>query len=156
MAKIEGDEVITCPVARSLNALGDRWSLLIVRDAFEGIRRFGEFQSKLGVSRSILTQRLRALVDNGVLLSRPAADGSAYHEYHLSKKGIDLFHVIVALGQWGEIHLFRPKEKHSGWLDRKKKKPVCKLQLRSEDGRLLGIKDVVGQRADGTVVDVAL
>ncbi|MFC0402054.1 winged helix-turn-helix transcriptional regulator [Paraburkholderia rhizosphaerae] len=154
MAKF--DEVSTCPVARSLDVIGDSWSLLIVRDAFEGIRRFGEFQSKLGVSRSVLTQRLRALVDNGILLSRPAADGTAYREYQLTAKGIDLFHVIVALGQWGENHLFAPKEKHSRWLDRKKKQPVRKLQLRSADGRLLGVKDVVGQKADGTVVDEEL
>jgi hypothetical protein len=73
--------------------------------------------------------------------------------FAVSRKRIAALREVVALGQWGEIHLFGPKEKHSGWLDRKKRQPVRKLQLRSADGRLLGVKDVVGQKADGTVVE---
>ncbi|WP_344746076.1 helix-turn-helix domain-containing protein [Streptosporangium vulgare] len=75
-----------CPVARSVDAIGDWWSLLIVRDAFDGSRRFGEFQRSLGVAKNILTARLRALVAGGVLESVPASDGSAYREYVLTPK----------------------------------------------------------------------
>ena len=88
-----------CPVARSVDAVGDWWSLLIVRDAFVGRRRFGEFQKGLGVARNILTDRLRRLVAAGVLEAIPASDGSAYHEYVLTAKGRGLFLVIAALGQ---------------------------------------------------------
>lgn len=124
-----------CPVARSLEAVGDWWSLLIVRDAFMGKRRFGEFQTSLGVAKNILTVRLRKLVAAGVLDLVPASDGTAYQEYALTEKGRGLFLVIAALGQWGrtgsEAHL----------VDRTKGRPV-KLELRAADGRRLTPGDV--------------
>src|SRR5689334_20385169 len=89
-----------CPVARSLETVGDWWSLLIIRDAFVGKKRFGEFQRSLGVAKNILTVRLKKLVADGVLEMAPASDGSAYSEYVLTDKGRRLFLVIVALGEW--------------------------------------------------------
>src|SRR5437867_3717289 len=121
-----------CPVARSVDAVGDWWSLLIVRDAFVGRRRFGEFQKGLGVARNILTDRLRRLVAAGVLEAIPASDGSAYHEYVLTARGRGLFPVIAALGQWGEGGSCAAFT----LVDRKTGKPV-RLELRSEDGRRL-------------------
>lgn len=126
-----------CPVARSVDAIGDWWSLLIVRDAFDGSRRFGEFQRSLGVAKNILTARLRALVAGGVLESVPASDGSAYREYILTPKGRDLFPVIVALRQWGEQHFFEPGEPHSELLDRRHDQPLRPLEVLSADGRRL-------------------
>ena len=124
-----------CPVARSVEAVGDWWSLLIVRDALTGKKRFGEFQTSLGVAKNILTARLKKLVADGVMELVPASDGSAYHEYALTEKGRGLFLVIAALGQWGcagsEFKL----------VDRKKGRPVA-LELRSEDGRKLAPDDV--------------
>ncbi|MFK4382413.1 DNA-binding HxlR family transcriptional regulator [Bradyrhizobium sp. USDA 223] len=76
-----------CPIARSLEALGDWWSLLIIREALFGVRRFGEFQNKLGMAKNILAARLRSLVDHGILETAPASDGSAYQEYVLTTKG---------------------------------------------------------------------
>src|SRR5215212_5615855 len=90
-----------CPVARSVEAVGDWWSLLIVRDAFIGKRRFGEFQQSLGVAKNILTVRLKKRVADGVLELVPASDGSAFKEYALTARGRGLFMVIAALGQWG-------------------------------------------------------
>jgi DNA-binding HxlR family transcriptional regulator len=119
-----------CPVARSVEAVGDWWSLLIVRDAFTGKRRFGDFQRSLGVAKNILTARLKKLVADGVLALVPASDGSAYQEYALTQKGRGLLPVIAALGQWGCVGSeFR-------LVDRRKGKPV-RLELRSEDGRRL-------------------
>src|SRR3989442_15631399 len=89
-----------CPVARAVDVVGDWWSLLIVRDAFVGRRRFGEFEKSLGVAKNILTDRLRKLVGAGVLEAVPAADGSAYREYVLTEKGRGLLPVLVGLGQW--------------------------------------------------------
>src|ERR1700679_3883557 len=74
---LEADE---CPIARSLDEIGDWWSLLIIRDAFLGKRRFGEFQKSLGVAKNILTTRLHALGDDGILTTGPASDGSAYQD----------------------------------------------------------------------------
>ncbi|MFF0723982.1 winged helix-turn-helix transcriptional regulator [Streptomyces sp. NPDC004134] len=126
-----------CPVARSVDAIGDWWSLLIVRDAFDGSRRFGEFQRGLGVAKNILTARLRTLVDGGVLASVPASDGSAYREYVLTPKGEALFPVIVALRQWGEENAFAPGEPHSELLDRREGRRLRGLEVLSADGRRL-------------------
>ena len=124
-----------CPIARSLDTVGDWWALLIVRDAFVGKKRFGEFQTSLGVAKNILTVRLKKLVADGVLELAPASDGSAYKEYVLTEKGRGLFLVIVALGQWG------CGESEFALVDRKKGKRV-RLELRSDDGRKLGLEDV--------------
>ncbi len=98
-----------CPVARSLDVIGDWWSLLIVRAALDGNSRFGEFQETLGVAKNILAARLRTLVEAGILQTKPASDGSAYHEYVLTTKGEDLRPVIATLRQWGEKHLPAPE-----------------------------------------------
>jgi DNA-binding HxlR family transcriptional regulator len=131
----KGFESEACPVARSLEAVGDAWSMLVVRDSFAGKRRFGEFQRSLGVAKNILADRLRKLVAWGVLERVPAADGSAYREYALTEKGRGLFLVLVALGQWGcggsEFKL----------IDRKNGRAV-RLELRSADDRALGLDDV--------------
>ncbi|MGR3934100.1 winged helix-turn-helix transcriptional regulator [Streptomyces sp. BRA346] len=126
-----------CPVARSVDAIGDWWSLLIVRDAFDGSRRFGEFQRSLGVAKNILAARLRTLVAGGVLESVPASDGSAYREYVLTPKGEALFPVIVALRQWGEQNFFDPGEPHSELVDRREGHPLRALEVLSADGRRL-------------------
>jgi DNA-binding HxlR family transcriptional regulator len=126
-----------CPVARGVDLMGDRWALLIVRDAFDGVRRFGDFQRSLGVARNILSDRLRLLLEEGILASQPASDGSAYEEYVLTSKGADLFPVIVALRQWGERHLFAQGEAHSVLVHRATGEAVGRLALRTADGREL-------------------
>ncbi|WP_027798307.1 winged helix-turn-helix transcriptional regulator [Paraburkholderia dilworthii] len=131
----------SCPVARALDIVGDRWALLIVRDAFDGVRRFGQFQENLEIARNILTDRLRRLVEAGVLEVIPASDGSAYQEYILTPKGEALFPVIVTLRQWGEANLFRRGEKRSQLLDRTSGKPVPKLTLRGQGGEMLAPAD---------------
>jgi DNA-binding HxlR family transcriptional regulator len=124
-----------CPVARSVETVGDWWSLLIVRDAFTGKKRFGEFQKSLGVAKNILTARLKKLVADGVLELVPASDGSAYHEYALTERGRGLLPVIVALGQWG------CGESGFKLIDRKRGNRV-RLEFRSEDGRQLAPDEV--------------
>lgn len=132
-----------CPVARSLDAIGDWWSLLIVRDAFDGLRRFGEFQRNLGMAKNILASRLRQLVEHRILELVPASDGSAYQEYVLTEKGRGLFPLIVGLRQWGEAYFYQPGEAHSVLVDRERGEPVGPLQLRAADGRVLGPEDCV-------------
>lgn len=137
----------TCPVARSLDLIGDRWSLLIVRDAFDGARRFGEYQKSLGLSKSVLASRLHALVENGVFEIVPGEGGSAYQEYELTEKGRALFLVIVAFRQWGESFLFSRQETHSEMIERKSGKPVGQLALRARSGRNLLPDDVAVKKA---------
>ena len=142
-------EAANCPIARTLDVIGDWWSLLIVRDAFLGKRRFGEFQKSLGLAKNILCARLRKLVSHGVLEAVPASDGSPYHEYALTEKGRDLYIVLVALHQWGERCLFEKGELDALLVDRETGRPVKPLELRSQDGRLLGPADLRTVNASG-------
>lgn len=123
-----------CPVARSVDLIGDRWSLLIVRDAFDGMRRFGDFQRSLGVARNILSDRLRKLVEAGILETQAAAKGSAYQAYVLTPRGQSLFPLVLALRQWGETHLFAPGEAHSQLLDRRTGQPVPIMRVLDAQG----------------------
>jgi DNA-binding HxlR family transcriptional regulator len=121
--------------------LGDWWSLLIIRDALLGIRRFSEFQKNIGLAKNILTVRLRALVENGILKTMPASDGSAYQEYVLTPKGRGVFPILVALRQWSEEFSSEPDGFATLLVDRTKGRPVRKLEIRAQDGRLLGVGD---------------
>ena len=141
MVKRTSLEKADCPIARSLDAIGDWWSLLIIRDAFMGIRRFSEFQKNIGLAKNILAVRLRALVEHGILATAPASDGSAYQEYVLTPKGRGLFPIMVALRQWSEEFSGEPKGFSTLLVDRDKGRPVRKLELRATDGRLLGQGD---------------
>jgi DNA-binding HxlR family transcriptional regulator len=131
-----------CPIARTLDVIGDWWSLLIVRDAFLGTRRFSEFHKCLGLAKNILCARLQKLVAHGILATAPAADGSAYQEYRLTEKGRSLYTVLIALRQWGENNLFNNGELDLELVDRESGRPVKPLELRSQDGRLLGPADL--------------
>jgi len=141
MVKRTSHKDAACPVARPLDAIGDWWSLLIIRDAFDGLCRFGEFQKNLGLAKNILSARLRNLVEHGILDTVPASDGSVYQEYVLTEKGRGLFPLLVALRQWGEDYFFEPDETHVLLVDRKRGLPVRRLELRAQDGRLLGPAD---------------
>lgn len=135
-----------CAVARPLDAIGDAWSILIVRDAFDGLRRFGEFQKSLGLAKNILAARLRSLVEHGILETVPASDGSVYHEYVLTERGRGLFPLLVALRQWGEEYFFESDEPAVRLVDVERGKPLQRLEVRSRDGRLLGPDDTVVKR----------
>jgi DNA-binding HxlR family transcriptional regulator len=141
MVKRTSFEGAECPIARSLDVIGDWWSLLIIRDALLGMRRFGEFQRNLGLAKNILTVRLRALVDSGILKTAPASDGSAYREYALTPKGQGVFPILVALRQWSEQFDDTPQQIGTILVDVKKGKPVRRLELRSQDGRVLTLSD---------------
>jgi DNA-binding HxlR family transcriptional regulator len=131
-----------CPVARSLDVIGDWWSLLIVRDALRGLRRFGQFQKSLGLAKNILTVRLRALVADGIMELVPASDGSAYQEYVLTEKGRGLLPVLVALRQWGMACFPDGGPWASELVDRQTGRPIKMLELRAEDGRTLTADDM--------------
>jgi DNA-binding HxlR family transcriptional regulator len=130
-----------CPIARALEVIGDWWSLLIIRDAVLGRRRFGEFQKSLGLAKNILSSRLHMLVDEGILATVHASDGSAYQDYVLTDKGRGVFPILVALRQWSEAFDASPGDIATILVDREQGLPVRKLELRAQDGRLLGVGD---------------
>ena len=93
---------LECSIARTLDVVGERWSLLILRDAFYGVRRFDDFQHDLGVARNILTDRLNKLVGHGVLEKTPYEERPVRYEYRLTDKGRDLLPVLLTMMSWGD------------------------------------------------------
>jgi DNA-binding HxlR family transcriptional regulator len=95
-----------CSVARPASLLGDQWILVILRQAFNGIKRFDDFQSTLEISRSLLSERLGRLVDAGILRREPYKDEIRTRErYRLTEKGLDLYPVLMALREWGDRYM---------------------------------------------------
>jgi DNA-binding HxlR family transcriptional regulator len=130
-----------CAIARSLGVIGDWWSLLILREAFAGTERFGEFQVSLGLAKNILASRLKKLVEEGIFEIQPDAHSSKSHRYVLTPKAEGLGVVLIALWQWGERALFEPGELVGTMVDRTEGVPLAKLQLASIEGRKLGPRD---------------
>ncbi len=91
-----------CSVARALSVVGERWTLLIMRDAFLGTRRFEQFQHNLGITRHRLSERLGKLVEHGVLVKVPYHDRPVRYEYRLTRKGLGLYPVLMSLARWGD------------------------------------------------------
>ncbi|MFJ3372932.1 winged helix-turn-helix transcriptional regulator [Pseudomonas sp. NPDC086251] len=146
MAKQPSLEISECPVARAMETIGERWSLLIIRDALDDIRRFSDFHKSLGLAKNILSSRLKLLVEIGVFEVHPAADGGAYKEYMLTERGRSVFPIVVALRQWGEQHLFEPGEVHSVLLDKAYGEPVTLIDVRSAHGSVLRPEDCYRRR----------
>lgn len=97
-----GDERQICTVERTLDVIGDRWTVLILRDAFYGVRRFHEFVEDLGIARNVLTDRLKRLVEHGVLERQRYEDRPPRDEYRLTPKGKELLPVLLTLMRWGD------------------------------------------------------
>jgi DNA-binding HxlR family transcriptional regulator len=131
-----------CALPSALEAMGERWSFLILRGALSGIRHFEEFQSTLGIARNILANRLSRLVENGIMLRQPMQCDKRKVEYRLTEKGQELAPVMIALRQWGE-------KWGCGVLsgavlaDRRDGQPIQNIRILSHDGRTLGLSDLV-------------
>jgi DNA-binding HxlR family transcriptional regulator len=97
-----GDVLSACSIASSLEIVGDRWTILILRDAFRGLRRFDEFRRDLDIPRAVLADRLRRLVEHGVMVKRAYQDRPVRYEYRLTRMGIELSPILVSLMQWGD------------------------------------------------------
>ena len=107
--KWENIDTQVCSVARALAIVGERWTLLIIRDAFKGTRRFDDFYRNLGVTRHRLAQRLAGLVEAGVMTRVPYNDRPARYEYRLTRMGLGLYPVLMTLGDWGDRWLELPR-----------------------------------------------
>ena len=94
-----------CSVARTVSVIGDRWTLLILRDCFLRVRRFEEFQARLGITRPLLANRLRKLVKDLVLAKVPYQKRPLRYEYRLTEKGIDLYPIVMSIVHWGDVHM---------------------------------------------------
>jgi DNA-binding HxlR family transcriptional regulator len=102
-----------CSIARSLELVGERWTLLVVREIFHGRRKFSEMQRSLGVARNVLTSRLQRMADEGILERRPYSERPERYEYFLTEKGLDLWPVMIALMRWGDKYEQQPEGRPS-------------------------------------------
>jgi DNA-binding HxlR family transcriptional regulator len=103
--KLAGLAEMRCSIARSLAELGDVWAIMVLRDAFRGSKRFDEFASKLGIATNILSERLRQLTDAGILEKIAYSEHPPRYEYVLTRKGLDLQPIFIALTRWGDTYL---------------------------------------------------
>lgn len=133
---------MNCPAARALDEIGDWWTLLIVREAFYGTSTFSEFQERLGIARNILTDRLSALVESGVLRRLPTKPDVERYAYVLTKKGSDLLPVLVALMQWGDRWVFGEGNEPLKLLDAQTRAAISQIAVTAKDGRPLTIADL--------------
>jgi DNA-binding HxlR family transcriptional regulator len=136
-------EDANCSVARALDVIGDTWTLLVLREAFVGTRRFADFEATLGISKNVLTQRLSHLCDHGVLERVDAGQHGTRYEYQLTPMGKDLVTVLTALRQWGDRWLSGPGKEPVLVLDRRTGRPIPPVRIRAEDGEILKARDML-------------
>ncbi len=137
-------ENMNCSLAQSLEIVGERWSLLIIRDAAFGLRRFDDFQKSLGIARNVLATRLNRLTDEGILEKVPIEKGRS--EYHLTEKGWDLQPVLLSLTHWGDKYKPHAAGKRLVFVDRQTGKPIQRMAVHSADGRKLKPKQIKAKR----------
>lgn len=128
---------LNCPIADALGIIGDRWTLLILRDALVGVTRFETFQHRLGVSRSVLTTRLKHLTDAGLLDRKPLRNDGRRQEYLLAEKGRAMLPVLAALVEWGETWMPHDDGRRAGLVDRQSGDPVSLRFCRDSDGAMV-------------------
>jgi len=136
-----------CALPSALEAMGERWSFLILRGALSGIRHFEEFQSTLGIARNILANRLTRLVENGILVRQPMQCDRRKVEYRLTEKGEELAPVMVALRQWGERWGCAPSSCQV-LADRRDGQPIRRIAIQAHDGRTLELADLIWLNPD--------
>jgi DNA-binding HxlR family transcriptional regulator len=141
-----------CSIARALEIVGERWTLLIVRDAFLGLRRFDEFQESLGIARNVLTDRLNGLVEAGILERVRYRERPERYEYKLTAKGRELQVPLAALRQWGDKHL---SEKPPRILRRKTDKKPVVVAFVPKGARVLRSDEVESVPGPGAELEVA-
>ena len=143
-----------CSIARSLELIGERWTLLIIRDAFLGVRRFDDFQRSLGVARNVLQGRLERLVEAGILERVLYQERPERFEYRLTEMGIDLWPVVVSLLHWGDKHLMPEGPamiiEHRDCGGRVNDRRIC-----DKCGALLGPRDVRPRRGPAAALSAA-
>ncbi len=133
---------MNCSIAQALEALGDWWTLLIVRDAFFGVRRFADFESSLGIAKNVLSARLQHLVDHGILARVDVGEQGERFEYRLTEKGDALLPLLTALREWSDEWVFGRGREPVIVKDRRTNRRVPRLRVTDADGRTLGRRDL--------------
>ena len=151
-------ELIECGLPQALEVMGERWSFMILRASFNGLKHFEEFLSELGIARNILSNRLAKLVDHGILKREPCEDDRRKIEYRLTEKGFDLLPAMIALRQWGQKYGSDFVNEDPVLVDARDRLPIGPVSILAHDGRILAHQDLgfarradLGKRPDGTI-----
>lgn len=129
-------------MARAMEVVGDRWSMLILREAYYGVKRFDEFEYYVGIAPNILSTRLKKFVDAGVMTRMPLPEHAGRYEYVLTEKGRDFFPAYLALKKWGDDWLAEPAGPQVVFRDRASGRPLEYPELRTRSGKPLRLEDV--------------
>ncbi len=135
------NEISQCGLPAALEVIGERWSFMIVRAAFNGLRHFEEFLSEIGIARNILANRLTRLTESGILHRTPCPDDRRKVEYRLTQKGLDFLPAMIALRQWGE-KWSTGVPSNPILADDRDRRPILPITIRSQDGRDLNYTDL--------------
>jgi DNA-binding HxlR family transcriptional regulator len=150
MSKLREDlkAAAACGLPAALEVMGERWSFLILRAAFNGLVHFEEFSSQLGIARNILSNRLARLVEHGVLERIPCQADRRKVEYRMTEKGSDLLPAMLALRQWGEKYTMSVPA-NPVLVDARDGRPIAPIAIRAADGRVIGWHDLAWQQRGG-------
>ena len=140
---------LNCSIANALDLIGEWWTILILREAFFGTRRFEDFQQHLGIARNILTARLRKLCDSGILERVPVKQGAKRHEYKLTRMGRDLYPTLIALTQWGDRWLHSAGGAPVKFVERASGEEIADVAILTKDGRRLSARDMALEAGPG-------
>jgi DNA-binding HxlR family transcriptional regulator len=140
-------EMLECGLPAALEVMGERWSFMILRAAFNGLCHFEDFLTELGIARNILSNRLANLVEHGIMMREPVPEDRRRIEYKLTEKGLDLLPALLALRQWGEKY---GDGVHSNpvLVDDSDRLPIAPIVIRAHDGREIGYHELRWQHAD--------
>lgn len=131
-----------CSLARTLAVIGDKWTLLVLRDCFLGVRRFDEFERRLGITRHLLAGRLKKLVEHGVLTKVAYQQRPLREEYRLTEKGLDLHPAMLALVSWGDRHMADERGAPVLHVHKGCGKVMHPVTVCSECGETVGARDI--------------
>jgi len=140
-------------IGHVLEIIGEGWSILIIREAYFGTRRFEEFQRQLGIARNILTARLKKLCQNDILDRVPIKEGAKRHEYVLTSKGKELMPFLIALTQWGDKWIFGENAEPVIFLDKENSQPIEKIKVFSSKGVQLRPRDILVAAGPGASIE---
>lgn len=139
---------MNCSLAQTLNIIGERWTLLILREAFFGVKKFSRFHENLDIARNVLTHRLSSLVQHGIL-DRVQSTPNGHAEYQLTQKGLDLQPILIAMNHWGDKYVPHPRGKRLEFVERETGKPIRRTAIWSQDGNALNAKDITAVPGPG-------
>lgn len=141
MGRKRFDEM-SCAIAQTLNQVGDWWTLLIVRDAMKGARRFSDFHESTGIAKNILTDRLKKLVDNGIMCREEVGVRGQRQEYVLTERGEALFPILMAMQQWGDKWVYGDTEAPVELFDVRTGEQLAPIQVANESGEEVTHRDL--------------